>query len=81
MEKEHFSDFHMLQLLILNVPVLSSWLGLVPLPKDVVYIIAVISVASVAVFECLKLILARIFIYKKYVNKNKVKNEQCYYSE
>lgn len=80
-----FSNMHMLlcvittlmlQLLILNVPVLSSWLGLVPLPKDVVYIIAVISVASVAVFECLKLILARIFIYKKYVNKNKVKNEQ-----
>lgn len=61
-----------LQVVIILSPMLSSWLRIPPMTADVYILIGVVAVASIAVFECVKLMLAEHFIHRK-DQKNKVK--------
>lgn len=51
-----------LQFIIIITPIFSQWLQLPSLPIDLYYIIAIVAFCSVAIFEIIKLILAKIFI-------------------
>ncbi|MEG0873412.1 MAG: cation-translocating P-type ATPase [Clostridia bacterium] len=53
-----------LEVLIIISPVLSGWLKIPLLTKDIYIMIAIVSVASIVVFECVKLALAEIFLKK-----------------
>lgn len=59
-----------LQILIMINPIFSNWLKVPPFTSDVYIIIGVFSLAAVMIFECIKLILAEIFLNKNIKNKS-----------
>lgn len=59
-----------LQFVIISVPQISSWLELNILPFNVYLIILTVTIATLILLDITKVVIARIFIYRKYKLKN-----------